>query len=72
MLQPRPPCATGPSVPISSTHPYVPPHLAMITQEAERLVLLMEKEEAELIDRLRNTQGLQRAAYDQLQATLDV
>ena len=44
----------------------------MITQEAERLVLLMEKEEAELIDRLRNTQGLQRAAYDQLQATLDV
>mmetsp|Transcript_49458 Transcript_49458/g.140111 ORF Transcript_49458/g.140111 Transcript_49458/m.140111 type:complete len:88 (-) Transcript_49458:177-440(-) len=45
---------------------------ALRQQEAERLVLLMEKEEAELIERLRNTQSLQRAAYDQLQATLDV
>merc|ERR1711998_47762 len=39
-------------------------------QEAEHLVLLMEKEEAELIDRLRKTQNLQRQAYDQLKSTL--
>ena len=33
-------------------------------------MLLMEKEEAELIDRLRKTQNLQREAYDQLKGAL--
>jgi len=63
------PSATAPSV---HTRALTHTHSVTITQEAERLVLLMEKEEAELIERLRNTQSLQRAAYDQLQATLDV
>lgn len=42
------------------------------TREAENLIMRMESEEAALIERLRRTQEMQRAAYEELQTTLQL
>jgi len=42
----------------------------MLRQKTENLVVTMEKEEMELIQRLQNTQALQRSAYEELEAAL--
>lgn len=42
------------------------------TAEAENLISLLEKEELELIQRLKSAQALQQKAYGALQTSLDL
>jgi hypothetical protein len=42
------------------------------TAEAENLISLLEKEELELIQRLKSAQALQQKAYSALQTSLDL
>lgn len=42
------------------------------TLEAERMIAQLEREERELIERLKKTQELQQAAYNELQECLEL
>ena len=42
------------------------------TEEAENLISMLEREELELIERLKNAQSLQQKAYSALQTSLDL